>query len=158
MQLYKRMLMQLLSGSKLDQWNSTLKVLTIANKRKIIIFDYKIHNKYLEKVDHAKYLGVHHISKKFLWKYHVSRITSNANHCRHFLQRNLVTCNRETKLQCYKRSICPIVEYASQFGILLGTRNFSTNLNRCKRKQHGGLNPTGIIKVVLVIWYRTWIP
>ena len=32
---------------------------------KIIIFDYKIHNKCLEEVDHAKYLGVH-IDKKLL--------------------------------------------------------------------------------------------
>ena len=39
------------------------KVLTITSKRKIIRFDYKIHNKFLEKVDHAKYLGVH-IDKK----------------------------------------------------------------------------------------------
>ena len=75
------------------------KVLTITNKRKIIVFDYKIHNKCLEKVDHAKYLGVH-IDKKLLWKYHVSSITSKANHCRHFLQWNLVTFTRETKLQC----------------------------------------------------------
>ena len=35
------------------------KALTITNKRKIIRFDYKIHNKCLENVDHAKYLGVH---------------------------------------------------------------------------------------------------
>ena len=61
------------------------KVLTIKNKRKIIIFDYKIHNKRLEQFEHAKYLGVQ-IDKKLLWKYHVSSITSKANHCRHFLQ------------------------------------------------------------------------
>ena len=41
------------------------KVLTITSKRKIIRFDYKIHNKFLEKVDHAKYLGVHIDKKNF---------------------------------------------------------------------------------------------
>ena len=79
---------------------------------KIIIFDYKIHNKCLEEVDHAKYLEVH-IDKKLLWKDHVSSITCKANHCRHFLQRNVVTCNRETRLHCYKTFVRPIVEYAS---------------------------------------------
>ena len=61
----------------------------VTNNWKIIRFDYKIHNECLEKVDHAKYFGVH-IDKKHLWKYHVSSITSKANHCRHFLQQNLV--------------------------------------------------------------------
>ena len=74
-------------------------VLTIINKREIIRFNYKIQNKWLEKVDHAKYSGVH-IDKKLLWKYHVSSIISTANPCGHFLQWNLVTCNPETKLQC----------------------------------------------------------
>ena len=60
------------------------KVLTITNNRKIIRSDYKIHNMCLEKVEHAKYLGVY-IDKKLLWKYHVSSITTKANHCRHFL-------------------------------------------------------------------------
>ena len=87
-------------------------VLTVTKKRKIIIFDHKIHNKCLEKVDHAKYLGVH-IDKKLPWKYHVSSITSKANHCRHFLQRNLVTFNQETKLQYYNTFVHPVLEYAS---------------------------------------------
>ena len=34
------------------------KVPKITNKMRIIRFDYKIRNKCLEKVDHAKYLGV----------------------------------------------------------------------------------------------------
>ena len=41
------------------------KVLTITNNRKIIRSDYKIHNMCLEKVEHAKYLGVY-IDKKLL--------------------------------------------------------------------------------------------
>ena len=39
------------------------KVLKITNKMRISRFDYRIHNKCLEKVGHAKYLGVH-IDKK----------------------------------------------------------------------------------------------
>ena len=97
------------------------KVLTITNKRKIIRFDYEIHNKCLEKVEHARYLGVN-IDKKLLWKYHVSNITSKTNHCRHFSQRNLVTCNREIKLQCYKAFVRPIVEYASSVWDPIGNK------------------------------------
>ena len=108
-------------------------IFTITNKSKIIRFDYKIHNKCLEKVDHAKYIGVH-IDKKLLWKYHVSSITSKANHCRHFLQRNLVTCNRETKLQCYKTFVCPIVEYGSTVWDPAGNKQLQYQLEQVQRK------------------------
>ena len=109
------------------------KVLTITNKRKIIIFDYKIRNKRLEKFEHAKYLGVQ-IDKKLLWKYHVSSITSKANHCRHFLQWNLVTCNQETKLQCYKIFVCPIVEYASSIWDSVGNKKLHCQLEQVQKK------------------------
>ena len=109
------------------------KVLTITNKRKIIIFDHKIHNKCLEKVDHAKYLGVH-IDKKLLWKYHVSSITSKANHCRHFLQQNLVTCNRETKLHCHETFVCPIVKYASSVWDPVGNKQLQYQLEQVQKK------------------------
>ena len=109
------------------------KVLVITNKRKIIVFDYKIHNKCLHKVDHAKYLGAH-IDKKLLCKYHVSSITSKANHCTHFLQRNLVTCNRETKLHCYKTFVHPIVEYASSVWNPVGNKQLQYHLDQVQKK------------------------
>ena len=118
-----------------DKW----KVLTITNKSKIFRFDYKIHNKCLEKVDHAKYLGVH-IDKKLLWKFHVSSITSKTNHCRHFFQQNLVICDQKTNFNATRDLVAQLLNIHSQFGTLLETSNFSTNSNKWKRKQQGGLN------------------
>ena len=40
-------------------------------------------------------------------------ISFRANLKRKFLQRNLRTCNRDIKLQCYKAYVRPIIEYAS---------------------------------------------
>ena len=40
-------------------------------------------------------------------------ISCSANLKRQFLQRNLRTCNRDIKLQCYKTYVRPIIEYAS---------------------------------------------
>ena len=108
-----------------DKW----KVLTITNKSKIFRFDYKIHNKCLEKVDHAKYLGVH-----------VSSITSKTNHCRHFFQQNLVICDQKTNFNATRDLVAQLLNIHSQFGTLLETSNFSTNSNKWKRKQQGGLN------------------
>ena len=71
-------------------------------KRKIIRFDYEIHNKCLEKVDLAKYLGLH-IDKKLLWEYHGSSMPSKeeANHCRNRLQQNFShTGNQTSVLTC----------------------------------------------------------
>ena len=88
------------------------KVLRITNKRKLIIHQYHMHNKNLEEVDEAKYLGII-IHKKLSWKPHVNSITKKANQTRAFLQRNLRTCSREVKVQCYKTYVRPIIEYAS---------------------------------------------
>ena len=77
----------------------------IKKEKKTIRFNHKIHKKYLKKVDCTKYLGFQIDKKNLQWKYHVSSITSKANHCRHFLQQELVTCARRTKLQCNKRFI-----------------------------------------------------
>ena len=109
------------------------KSLTITNKSKIIRFDYEIHNKCLEKVDHAKYLGAH-IDKSIMWKYHVSSLTSKANHRRHFLQRNLVTCNCERKLQCYKKFVRQIFEYASSVWDPVGNKQLQYQLEQLQKK------------------------
>ena len=74
------------------------------------------------------------MTKKLLWKYHVSSITSKANHCRHFLQRNLVTYNRETKLQCYKTFVRPIVEYASSVWDPVGSKQLQYQLEQVQKK------------------------
>ena len=40
-------------------------------------------------------------------------ISCRANLKSQFLQRNLRTCNRDIKLQCYKTYVRPIIEYTS---------------------------------------------
>ena len=78
------------------------RIFTVKHKSKIIRFDYEIHNKCLEKVDLAKYLGLH-IDKKLLWKYHGSSMPSKekANHCRNCLQKNFShTRNQTSVLTC----------------------------------------------------------
>ena len=78
------------------------KVLRITNKRRVIKYCYLLHNVILREVSNAKYCG------KSIYE-----ICGKANQTRQFLQRNLVACKPEIKLQCYKTFIRPIVEYSS---------------------------------------------
>ena len=66
----------------------------------------------LQNVEQEKYLGVI-INKRLSWLPHAKMISCRANIKRQFLQRNLRTCNRDIKLQCYKTYVRPIIEYAS---------------------------------------------
>ena len=88
------------------------KVLRIPNKRKVIKYRYLLHNVILKEVSSTKYLGVT-INTRLSWKKHVHEKCGKANPMRQFLQRNLVACKPEKKLQCYKATIQPIVEYSS---------------------------------------------
>ena len=60
-----------------------------------------MYNVILKEVSNSKYLGVM-MNTRLWWKKHVHEICGKANQKRHFLQRNLVACKPETKLQCYK--------------------------------------------------------
>ena len=106
---------------KLMQWEQSwsmefhpdkCKVLRITNKRKVIKYRYLLHNVNLKEVSNAEYLGVT-MNTRLSWKKHVHEICGKANQTRQFLRRNLVACKPETKLQCYKTFIRPIVEYSS---------------------------------------------
>ena len=71
-----------------------------------------MHNVILKEVSNAKYLGVT-MNTRSPWKKYVHQICGKSNQTRQFLQRNLVVCKPEMKLQCYKTFIPPIVEYSS---------------------------------------------
>ena len=101
---------------------SKCKLLRITNKRNPILGDYVIHDKILESVETAKYLGVM-LHKKLTWKPHVNMITKKANQTRGFLQRNLRGCSKEVKSQCYKTYVRPVVEYASTVWDPVGAGN-----------------------------------
>ena len=88
------------------------KVLRITNKRIIINQPYAMHGQILEVVDSAKYLGVY-IHKKLSWNTHIDYTVKKANQTRCFIQRNLRSCHPNTKLQCYKTYVRPILEYGS---------------------------------------------
>ena len=88
------------------------KVLRISNKRKVIKYSYLLHNAILKECSNAKYRRVMMITR-LSWKNHVHGICGKANQTRHCIQRNLAACKPETKFQCYKTFIRPIVEYSS---------------------------------------------
>ena len=68
------------------------------------------------------------------WKYHIAIITAKAQNCRHFLQRNLTTCNKETKLQCYKSLVRPIIEYATTVWDPVNNNKLKNQLEMVQRK------------------------
>ena len=109
------------------------KVLRITNKRKIIAAQYHIHNTDLETVEKAKYLGVT-IDKHLSWNDHIKAITAKSQSCRHFLQRNLQQCDKETKIQCYKTFIRPVVEYASPVWDPVNNKSLQYRLEQVQRK------------------------
>ena len=98
---------------KLVQWEQSwlmefhpdkCRVLRITNKRKIIKYHNLLHSVILKEVSNTNYLSVT-MNTRLLWKKHVDEICGKANQTRQFLQRNLVACKPETKLQCYKTFI-----------------------------------------------------
>ena len=88
------------------------KILTVTNKKNIIKHQYKMDKSKLKNVDQEKYLGVI-INKRLSWLPHANMISYHVNLKSQCLQRNLRTCNRDIKLQCYKTYVRPIIEYAS---------------------------------------------
>ena len=53
------------------------------------------------------------IDKGLTWSKHTGYITSKANQVLAFLQRNLVSCPTQVKVNCYKIFVCPIMDYCS---------------------------------------------
>ena len=84
------------------------KALRITNEKKVIKYRYLLYNVILKELPNAKYLDAT-MNTRLSWKKHVHEICGKPNQTRQFLQRNLVACNPEKKLQCYKTFIRPIV-------------------------------------------------
>ena len=87
-------------------------VLTVTRKRKIITYDYKIHNYSLERVTSAKYLGLN-LDSKLNFNVHINSICKKAHSTRQFLQRTLSRCDIRAKAQAYTTFVRPIVEYSA---------------------------------------------
>ena len=82
----------------------------ITNKHNFIDFTYKICNCYIQKVNHAKYLGVV-IDKHMSWSEHISQIIKKANSAKAFLQRNFNCCPIPVKAKLYATLVRPILEF-----------------------------------------------
>ena len=109
------------------------KVVRFTNKRNTVDASYHIHGCNLEKVDKAKYLGVT-LTKSLTWNVHINIICAKANHVRFFLQRNLYFTSAETRLQCYKTFIRPILEYASTVWDPVDNHNLESKIEMVQRK------------------------
>jgi hypothetical protein len=61
---------------------------------------------------HAKYLGFT-FSNNLSWNKHIDNITKKANATCAFLRRNINSCLRQVKAQCYTTLVRPNLEYAA---------------------------------------------
>ena len=87
-------------------------VLQVGLKKVKLPSIYKIHDKALNSVSSAKYLGVQ-VNSKLDWNDHINMIIKKANSTLAFLRRNLNNCPTEVKSTSYKTMVRPILEYAS---------------------------------------------
>ena len=87
-------------------------VLNIIQKRKPILFSYKLHGHTLENVKSTKYLGVT-LQTNLKWDKHINNITSKANQSLGFLRRNLKVKSQKIKDHAYKSLVRPKLEYSS---------------------------------------------
>ena len=87
-------------------------LLTITNQRLPLKFTYHINDVPIKEADFVKYLGVV-IDSKLTWKEHIKQVLLKSNASLAFLQHNLRACSCNIKEYCYKTSIRPIIEYAT---------------------------------------------
>ena len=73
---------------------------------KKIIHDYSLHNKVLENVPSAKYLGIT-ITDDLDWGQHINNVTIKATKTLGFLRRNLTLAPKETKIAAYQALVRP---------------------------------------------------
>ena len=81
------------------------KHLIITNKFSPSVYNYKLNDHTIQRVQAAKYLG--------LTISHISGIIVHATSALAFFQRNFGQCSRDVKIKCYLTYIRPIIEYAA---------------------------------------------
>ena len=106
---------------KLEKWESTwsmefnpdkCEVIRISNKRKPIMYPYKLHGTELNSAETAKYLGVT-ISKDLNWKSHIENVSAKASNTLKFIKRNVQTNNQKLKETAYNTYVRPQLEYCA---------------------------------------------
>ena len=98
------------------------KVIRFSKKRRPTQGNYTIHGHTLKVAKYGKYSGVT-LSEKLSWKEHVDAATKKANNSLAFLSRNLSSCPRNIKAQCYETIVRPTLEYTSTVWDLFTKRN-----------------------------------
>ena len=84
----------------------------VTNKRNTLDYTYQIHGHPLKLEDSTKYLGVN-LHPKLSWSPHITATAHKADHTRAFLQRNMRSCPRNVRAQCYTTLVRPILKYNS---------------------------------------------
>ena len=84
-------------------------MIKITNRINPVCFTYQMKEHCLNEVSHTKYLGVL-IDKRLTWSNHIDHITSKGSG---FLQRNLISCPMQVKINFYNTFVRPILDYCS---------------------------------------------
>ena len=100
-----------------NTWNMDFNVMkcaimSITLKRSPSLYDYKMKQQIIPRVDHHDYLGVT-INNKLTWDLHTKKITTKAQRTLGMLRRNLHSCSQEIKSLAYLTLVRPQLEYAS---------------------------------------------
>ena len=83
----------------------------ICKRRNQLTCSYYIHVHQLATVKSGKYLGIT-LTDTLSWNAHVDQATKKTNNTLSFLQRNLSSCPRHTKVQSYQTMVRLVLEYA----------------------------------------------
>ena len=108
-------------------------LLKITNKLKPITPQYFIHGTPISETPSAKYLGVV-IDSKLNWKEQYKNIGKKCNNTLAFLRRNLSSCPRRIKANCFTALVRPSAEYASP----VWDPHYQTDINFLEKIQKRG--------------------
>ena len=86
--------------------------LIITNKFSPSVYNYKLNDHTIQRVQAAKYLGLT-ISHNLSWSTHFLGIIGHATSALAFFQRNIGQCSHDVKIKCYLTYIHLIIEYAA---------------------------------------------
>ena len=127
--------------ANLEKWEKTWQVsfnadkcftLHITRKRKIVEYNYMLHDHKLEVTTDSKYLGVT-ISNDLSWVTHISNISAKTSRTVCFLRHNLNSCPTVVKAAAYTTLVRPSAEYASAVWDP-NTKNQTMQLNSIQRR------------------------
>ena len=107
------------------------------------------------RVQHAKYLWLT-FSNNLSWNIHIDNITKKANATCAFLRRNMNSCSRQVKAQCYTTLVRPNLEYAAT--VWDPYTKFNINkLEKCQRRAARFVNGDYSIQLLIFNEVYSWV-